>query len=56
MPEPLQTTIYGDTEPLRTPDAPVEVSAPVRLFDAPTTMRGQLAIATDERIEDQTAK
>lgn len=56
MPEPHQTTIYGATEPLPAPAARHEQP---RLFAAPQTIRGQLAIDTecdtDARSEDQPA-
>jgi hypothetical protein len=44
----MQTTIDGREVPAVAPDAPRSAPpAPVRLFDAPQTMRGQLAMATD---------
>lgn len=48
MPEPTQTTIYGASEPLSAPERSEEQAAPTRLFTAPQTIRGQLAIPTDK--------
>jgi hypothetical protein len=47
MPEPVQTTIHGATEPLRAPDEPVRHEQPP-LFAAPETIRGQLAITSEK--------
>jgi hypothetical protein len=41
--EPLQLTVDGREEPAREPVQP-ETHEVVRLFDAPTSIRGQLAI------------
>lgn len=47
----------GREVPAVAPDAPVFAApAPVRLFDAPQTMRGQLNMPTDERSQDLTAR
>jgi hypothetical protein len=46
---PLQTTIDGREVPVLPAQAPQSrPAAPDRLFTAPQTMRGQLALATDQ--------
>lgn len=68
MPEPLQLTIDGRQVPATGAPAPVSAPAPrapapARLFDAPQTIRGQIALPTDaaagapalERAEDLAA-
>jgi hypothetical protein len=53
----MQLTVDGRETPLQAPDAPVPAApAPVRLFDAPQTLRGQLAMSTDEHSQDLTAR
>lgn len=55
MPQHHQTTIHGAQEPLQAPTAPDARHEQPHLFDAPQTIRGQLAIDTDAHSEDQPA-
>lgn len=47
MPEPSQLTIDGRHARPTAPTAP-QSQPPVRLFTAPATIRGQLALPTDQ--------